>query len=79
MSKFPFQYPAGPERNFKIVQLGRPKGRPDYFRAGLACPACPLATPLFFNFVSVAHKVVFTHLTLSALKQCLQKFQVHTH
>ena len=42
MSKFSFRYPARMERNFKIVQLGRP----DYFRAGLACPATPLATPL---------------------------------
>jgi len=54
MSKFPFQYPAGPERNFKIVQLGRPKGRPDYFRAGLACP---LATPLNVVMTARAHQV----------------------
>ena len=46
MAKFSFRYPTGPERSFKIVQLGRPKGRPDYFGAGLACPATPLATPL---------------------------------
>jgi len=46
MSKFSFPYPVGPEKNFKIVQLGRSKGRPDYFRVGLACPATPLATPL---------------------------------